>query len=342
MEFTLAELAVRFGLELSGDPAARVSSVATLKAAAPGQLAFLANIRYRKQLAGTGATVVVMAADAVADCPTSCLISGNPYASYARIAAVLHPPMKRTPGVDPTACIAATAQVATSASIGPMAVIGDGAVVGERVQVGAHCVIGERVRVGNDCDLGTRTVLCRDVVLGERCVLQPGAVIGSEGFGFARDTDGYVKVPQLGSVRIGNDVEIGANTTIDCGAIDDTVIEDGVKLDNQVQVGHNCRIGAHTVIAGCVGISGSTTIGKRCMIGGAVGMVGHLEIGDDVIISGFTMVTHSLPGPGMYSSGMPAVEAGDWRKQVARLRRLEGMERRLRRLERGPDSGEKA
>ncbi len=165
--------------------------------------------------------------------------------------------------------------------------------------------------------------ICRDVSVGARCVFKPGSVVGSDGFGFAPDTDGYVRVPHIGSVRIGNDVDVGANTTIDRGTIEDTVIEDGVKLDNQVQVGHNCRIGAHTVIAGCVGISGSSIIGSRCMIGGAVGIAGHLEIGDGVVVTGYSLVTRSLPGPGVYSSGMPAIEAAKWRRAVARLHRLE-------------------
>ena len=172
-----------------------------------------------------------------------------------------------------------------------------------------------------------------ELLIGQRCVMHAGAVIGADGFGFAPDRDGYVKVPQVGGVRIGNDVEIGANTTVDRGAIDDTVIEDGVKLDNLVQVGHNVRIGEHTVVAGCAGISGSTTIGKRCMIGGSAGLVGHIELGDDVLITGLTMVTRSLKGPGIYSSGMPSLPAAEWRKTVARLRRLQRLERRVASLE---------
>jgi UDP-3-O-[3-hydroxymyristoyl] glucosamine N-acyltransferase len=182
-------------------------------------------------------------------------------------------------------------------------------------------------RLGDDCRLEAGVTICHGVTAGARCTFKPGAVVGSEGFGHAPDVDGYVKVPQLGSVRLGDDVEIGANTTVDRGTIEDTVIADGAKLDNQVQVGHNCRIGAHTVIAGCVGISGSSVIGSRCMIGGAVGIAGHLEIGDDVVVTGYSLVTHSLPGPGMYSSGMPAIEAGRWRRAVARLHRLDAPRR---------------
>jgi UDP-3-O-[3-hydroxymyristoyl] glucosamine N-acyltransferase len=170
-------------------------------------------------------------------------------------------------------------------------------------------------------------MICRGVVIGRRCTLKTGAVVGGDGFGFAPDSDGYVRVPHLGSARLGDDVDVGANTTIDRGTLDDTVIGDGVKLDNQVQVGHNCRIGAHTVIAGCVGISGSAIIGSRCMIGGAVGIVGHLEIGDGVVVTGYSMVSRSLPGPGVYSSGIPAIEASKWRRAVARLRRLDARDR---------------
>jgi UDP-3-O-[3-hydroxymyristoyl] glucosamine N-acyltransferase len=202
-------------------------------------------------------------------------------------------------------------------------VIGAGAVVGERCSIGPNCVVGERVRLGDDSRLQAGVTLCEGVVAGRRCSFKAGAVVGSDGFGFAPDDDGYVKVPHVGGVRLGDDVEVGANTTVDRGTIDDTVIGDGVKLDNQVQVGHNCRIGAHTVIAGCVGISGSSIIGSRCMIGGAVGIAGHLEIGDGVVVTGYSLVSHSLPGPGVYSSGWPAIEAGQWRRAVARLRRLD-------------------
>ena len=225
--------------------------------------------------------------------------------------------------------------VAASAWIGPNAVIGAGAVIGERCSIGPNCVIETGVRLGDDCRLQAGVTLCQGVIAGARCTFKAGAVVGSDGFGFAPDVDGYVKVPHLGSVRLGDDVEVGANTTIDRGTIEDTVIGDGVKLDNQVQVGHNCRIGAHTVIAGCVGISGSSIIGSRCMIGGAVGIAGHLEIGDEVVVTGYSLVTHSLPGPGIYSSGMPAIEAAKWRRTVARLHRLDARAGAARKAGRG-------
>ena len=331
---TLGEIAVRYGLDLAGDPAQVVEGVAPLADAAPGTLTFCTGAKYRKQLAATRATAVVLPRELAGECPVAALISARPYASYARIAAGLHPPPAVAAGRAPGAQVAPTARVAASAWIGPNAVIGAGAVIGERCSIGPNCVIEAGVRLGDDSRLQAGVTLCHDVVAGSRCTFKSGAVVGGDGFGFAPDVDGYVKVPHLGTALLGDDVEIGANTTIDRGTIGDTVIGDGVKLDNQVQVGHNCRIGAHTVIAGCVGISGSSIIGSRCMIGGGVGIVGHLEIGDDVIVTGASMVTRSLPGPGIYSSGMPAIEAATWRRTVARLHRLEG--RRRGRGSRGP------
>jgi len=327
MAMTLGEIAVRYGLDLAGDPSQVVEGVAALAAATPGTLTFCTGAKYRKQLAATRATAVVLPRELAAECPVAALISARPYASYARIAASLHPPAAVVAGRAPGAQVAPTARVADSAWIGPNAVIGAGAVIGERCSIGPNCVIEAGVRLGDDCRLQSGVTLCHDVVVGSRCAFKAGAVVGGDGFGFAPDTDGYVKVPHLGGARLGDDVEVGANTTIDRGTIEDTVISDGVKLDNQVQVGHNCRIGAHTVIAGCVGISGSSIIGSRCMIGGGVGIVGHLEIGDEVIVTGASMVTRSLPGPGIYSSGMPAIEAAAWRRTVARLHQLEGRRR---------------
>ena len=335
MAITLGEIAVRYGLELAGDPGQAIDGVAALAAATPGKLTFCTGSKYRKQLAATRATAVVLPRELVAHCPVAALISSRPYASYARIAAGLYPPAAVVAGRAPGVQVAPSAQVAASSWIGPNAVVGAGAVIGERCSIGPNCVIEDGARLGDDCRLQAGVTLCHETVVGARCVFKAGAVVGGDGFGFAPDADGYVKVPHLGGVRLGNDVEVGANTTIDRGTIEDTVIGDGVKLDNQVHVGHNCHIGAHTVIAGCVGISGSTSIGSRCMIGGAVGIAGHLEIGDDVAVTGFSMVSRSLPGPGVYSSGLPVIEAAKWRRTVARLHRLES-----RRRGRGtPDSG---
>lgn len=334
MSASLGELAVRFGCELRGDPDLRISHVATLANAGPGALAFLANPRYRPQLAGTGASAVVVEAAEAANCPCAALVAANPYATYARIATLLHPQPQRSPGVHPTAVVDPSAQVDVSAHVGALAVIGARVRVGPRAQVGPHCVLEEDVGIAADVVLTARVTLCRGVQVGARSVLQPGVVVGGDGFGFAPEHGGWLKVPQVGSVRIGADVEVGANTTIDRGAIDDTVIEDGVKLDNLIQVGHNVRIGEHTAIAGCVGISGSTQIGRRCQIGGAVGIGGHLTIVDDVIITGYSMVSRSINRAGVYSSGIPFEEARVWRRMVAQFKRIERLGNRITRLER--------
>ncbi|MDB6085789.1 MAG: UDP-3-O-(3-hydroxymyristoyl) glucosamine N-acyltransferase [Gammaproteobacteria bacterium] len=325
--YSLGELAVRFGLELRGDPAVRVSHVATLSHAREGSLSFLANSRYRKHLRSTRAAAVVVSAEDADGCPAAALVDPNPYLAYARIATLIYPAAAMTAGVHSSAVVAAGAHVAASACIGPLCVIEAGAEIGERAQVGAGCTILAGARVGNDTQLMPRVSLYAGVSIGERCLLHTGAVIGADGFGFAPDAGTWFKVPQVGSVRIGDDVEIGANTTIDRGAIDDTIVENGAKLDNQIQVGHNVVIGAHTAIAACTGISGSTTIGRRCMIGGMVGFAGHLTIADDVVITGCSLVSASIREPGSYSSGMPSVETRHWRRMVANLRRFGEKER---------------
>jgi UDP-3-O-[3-hydroxymyristoyl] glucosamine N-acyltransferase len=323
-EFSLGELAVRFGLTLRGDPSLNVRSVATISRANSGALTFLANSRYRRQLESTRATAVILSAEDEAHCPVAALIDPNPYLAYARIASLMHPEMTPEPGIHPSAVVADGAQIASSASIGPLAVIEEGARIGERVFVGPGCIVQKGASVGADSTLRSRVNLYPGVTLGQRCILHAGAVVGADGFGFAPNDGTWVKVPQVGSVRIGDDVEIGANTTIDRGAIDDTVVENGVKLDNQIQVGHNVTIGAHTAIAACTGISGSTVIGQRCMIGGMVGFAGHLTIADDVVVTGCSLVSASIKKPGSYSSGMPTVETRLWRRMVAHLRRLDG------------------
>jgi UDP-3-O-[3-hydroxymyristoyl] glucosamine N-acyltransferase len=323
-EFSLGELAVRFGLTLRGEPSLTVRSVATLSRANSGALSFLANSRYRRQLESTRATAVILNAEDEAHCPVAALIDPNPYLAYARIATLLHPDMPAEPGIHPSAVVASGARVASSASIGPLAVIEEGAQIGERVRIGPGCVVQKGASVGADSTLWSQVNLYPGVTLGQRCILHAGAVVGADGFGFAPNAGVWLKVPQVGSVRIGDDVEIGANTTIDRGAIDDTVVENGVKLDNQIQVGHNVTIGAHTAIAACTGISGSTVIGQRCMIGGMVGFAGHLTIADDVVVTGCSLVSASIKKPGSYSSGMPTVETRLWRRMVAHLRRLDG------------------
>lgn len=330
----LGDLATRFGCDLVGDPAARVHRVSTLASAGEGDLAFLANPKYRRYLEQSRATAVVVSDVAVEDCPGNALVAKDPYVVYARIAQLLYavPP---TPGErHPAAVCDPSARIADSARIGPGAVIEANAVIGERARIGPNCVVGHDSHIGSEAVLVANVTVGHGVHIGRRVTLHPGAVIGADGFGYARDDAQWVKVPQVGSVVLGDDVDVGAGTTIDRGAVEDTVIEEGVKLDNQIQIGHNVRIGAHTIIAACSGVSGSTVIGKRCLIGGAVGFVGHLKIADDVTVTGQTMVNRSITEPGgVYSSALPMDDAVRWRKNSARFRRLDDLARTVKRLQ---------
>ena len=334
MSVSIGELAVRFGCELRGDPDTRVERVATLANADQHSLAFLANPRYRSQLAATRAAAVVTSARDASASPAALLLCANPYATYARIAALLHPPPPLAPGVHPTALIAADTDIDPSAEVGPFTTIAERVTIGARAVIGPHCHLAPGVTVAADARLVARVTLGAGVQIGARSVLQPGVVIGADGFGFAPEKGTWLKVPQVGSVRVGADVEVGANTTIDRGAIEDTVIEDGVKLDNLIMIAHNVRIGAHTAIAACTGVSGSTTIGKRCMIGGMTGFAGHITIADDVVLTGHSQVSHSIKSAGVYSSTLPIEEVHTWRRLVARFKRSGLLEQRLRRLER--------
>jgi len=320
---SLGELATRFGLELTGDPALVVERVATLANAAPGTITFLANPRYRPALAATRASAVVLRGADRAACPVAALVAADPYLAYARIAQLLHPTLAVVPGVDPSASVAPGARIATDAAIGPRAVIGAGTVVEAGAAIGAGSVLGAGCRIGAGTRLAANVTLYDGVVVGARCLIHSGAVLGADGFGIAPSGAGWVKVPQLGTVRLGDDVEVGANTTIDRGAIEDTVLEDGVKLDNQIQVGHNVVIGAQTAIAGCTAIAGSTRIGKRCMIAGGVGIAGHLTIVDEVVVTAKTFVTHSIAKQGVYSGSLGFDEQRRWRRNAARFRRLD-------------------
>ena len=334
MSLSLGELAVRFGCELRGDPDTHVERVAPLANADERSIAFLANPRYRAQLAATRAGAVVLNGASADQCPTAVLLCDNPYATFARIAAILHPLPQLDPGVHASAVVAASARLDPSAQVGAYTIIGPNVVVGARAFIGPHCCLEEGVTLGADVRLVARVTLCRGVQIGARAVLQPGVVIGGDGFGFAPERGTWLKVPQLGAVRVGADVEIGANTTIDRGAIDDTVIEEGVKLDNLIQIGHNVHIGAHSALAACIGIAGSTTIGKRCMIGGACGFAGHISVADDVVITGHSSISNSIPRAGVYSSTLPVEEVHAWRRLVARFKRSGVLDARLRRLER--------
>jgi UDP-3-O-[3-hydroxymyristoyl] glucosamine N-acyltransferase len=333
MTMTLGELAVRFGCELRGDPAATVDSVASLAQASDRAVSFLANPKYVEQLKGTRAGAVILDARSAAHSPVATLVAANPHATFARVAGLLHPDPPLKPGVHPLAAVAPGAHIDPSAEIGAHACIATGVRIGPRCLIGPGSVVEPHAVIGEDTRLMARAFIGHHVKIGVRCIVQPGAVIGADGFGFAPEKGTWIKVPQVGSVTVGDDAEIGANTTIDRGAIEDTVIEDGVKLDNLIMIAHNCRIGAHTAIAACVGIAGSTTVGKRCIIGGRVGLTGHITLCDDVVVLGTSFISHSISKPGVYSSALPSEEAGVWRRIVGRIKRLDSMAKRLRALE---------
>jgi UDP-3-O-[3-hydroxymyristoyl] glucosamine N-acyltransferase len=333
MPISLGELATRFGCDLVGDPDVEVDSVAALATAGPRSLSFYTNPRLLPQLASTRAAAVVLRADDAASAPSAALLSGNPYATYARIAGLLHPEAAPVPGVHPSAVVAPSARVASSAEIGAHVSIGPNSVVGERVIVGAGSVIGADCELSADVRLAARVTLVRRVVIGERSIVHPGAVIGADGFGNAMTPEGWIRVPQLGGVRIGSDVEIGANSTVDCGALGDTVIADGVRIDNLCMIAHNVKLGAHTALAAMTGIAGSTEVGARCLFGGQSGAVGHIRICDDVVVSGRAMVTKDITEPGVYASSFPCEPVREWNRKVARVRRLDGLYERVAKLE---------
>jgi len=330
----LADLAALTGARLDGDGELRVTRVATLERAEPGTLSFLANPRYRPLLATTRASAVIVRPE---DCDAASLprlVTENPYAAYAKVAAALHPPERPAAGIHPAASVARSARVAASAAIGAGAVIGEDATIGERVVVGPLCSVGAGTTLADDVTLHAGVVLYPRIVVGPRTVIHGGAVIGADGFGMAEEGGRWIKIMQVGRVVIGADVEIGANTTIDRGAIDDTVIEDDVKLDNQIQVGHNCVIGAHTAIAGCVGIAGSTRIGRHCRIGGAAMISGHLEIPDHTTVSGGTTIHSTVREAGIWTSVVPAMLHAQWRRVMSQLRRIPDLTDRVSALER--------
>jgi UDP-3-O-[3-hydroxymyristoyl] glucosamine N-acyltransferase len=332
---TLGQLAEHVGGRIHGDAGCRIDGVATLQNAKSGDISFLANPRYTKYLATTAASAVIISEAYKAACPANAnaLVVADPYLSYAQIATLLNPPAAMRQGRHPSAVVDDASTIDPSAWIGPQCVIEEGVEIGAGVMLGPGCVIGRDSRIGAGSRLVANVTVCHGSRLGKRVVLHPGVVIGSDGFGLANDGGNWVKVPQLGGVIIGDDVEIGANTTVDRGALDNTIIEDGVKLDNQIQVAHNVYIGAHTAVAGCTGIAGSARIGSRCTIGGGVGIVGHTEIADDVHITGMSFVAHSIRKPGVYSSGTPLEANREWRRNYARFHQLDDMARRLRQLE---------
>lgn len=334
--YSLREIVERFGGEIAGDPETRVRQVATLESATSGAIAFLANDRYLRQLGATRAGAVIVGEAVRAATRVPRIVCANPYAYFARVSALFNPEREPTPGVHATAVVDASAALARDVEIGPLAVVGRNVRVGTGSVIGAGCYIGDGVAIGSRARLNPNVTVYHDCVLGDRVIVHSGVVIGADGFGIAMDEGRWVKVPQIGRVVIGDDVEIGANTTVDRGALDDTVIEEGAKLDNQIQIGHNVRIGAHTAIAGCVGIAGSVKIGRHCRIGGASGITGHLSIADHVEISAFTLITKSIDRPGTYTGAYAFEPHSEWRRNAAQLRHLNELAERVRALEKKP------
>ena len=333
MPIRLGELAEQFDCELIGDASVIVDAVGSLPNAGPGALSFLSSSKFKKQLAATKAAAVILRAADAGDCPTAALITDNPYACYANMANVLCPPPIYEPGVHPSAVVAANATIDDTAHVAANAVVEDRARIGANSSIGPGTVVGPDCIIGDNCRLHANVTFVRNVSVGDRCIFHSGSVVGADGFGNAMTPDGWVKVPQVGGVRIGNDVEIGSATTVDCGAIDDTIIEDGVRLDNQIQIAHNVHVGAHTAMAAGCAIAGSAHIGKRCMFAGMVGMAGHIEVCDDVIVNGKGMISRSITEPGVYASNFPIEPVRNWNRLVAKVRRLDKLIERVGKLE---------
>jgi UDP-3-O-[3-hydroxymyristoyl] glucosamine N-acyltransferase len=335
----LGDLAKAVGVDLSGDPDIPITGVGALQNAVEGQISFLSSKKFRRFLPDTRASAVILTAADAQACPTAALLSDNPYLTYARVASRLFPAPENPTGCHASAVVAETAQLHPSAWVGPCAVIGERVRLGPHVYVGAGSVIEDDCVVGESTRLSAKVILCQATQVGARCLLHPGVVLGADGFGFANDAGRWEKVPQLGRVIIGDDVEIGANTTIDRGALEDTVVENGVKLDNLIMLAHNVSIGEHTAIAGACAIAGSTQVGRHCTFGGMTGLAGHLTIGDNVHFSGASQVTRSFTKPGYYSGNLPAMDNTDWRRAVARIRHLDEMAKRLKNLEKQMSGG---
>jgi UDP-3-O-[3-hydroxymyristoyl] glucosamine N-acyltransferase len=331
--YTLGSIVERFGGELVGDAEIVVKQVAPLTSALTWHISFLTNSKYCRQLKNCRAGAVIMgfAERDATNLPR--ILSDNPYAYFAKVSALLNPQLVEEPGIHPTAIIDQTATVPATATIGAFAFVGKSVIIGEQSVIGAGCFLGAGVEVGDNSLLYPQVVIYHGCVIGKRAILHSGAVIGADGFGIAMEEGRWIKVPQIGRVIIGDDVEIGANTTVDRGALDDTIIEDGVKLDNQIQIAHNVRIGAHTAMAGCAGVAGSAKIGKHCTIGGGAVILGHLEIADGVNISAGTLVTKPIAKAGTYTSVMPFSAHQDWLKNAAHLRHLDKMAEKLNDLE---------
>ncbi|WP_280546365.1 UDP-3-O-(3-hydroxymyristoyl)glucosamine N-acyltransferase [Halomonas sp. 11-S5] len=337
---TLAEIAERLGAHLEGDGGRRVCGLATLREAEPDQVAFLANRAYLKDLPGTRAAAVLLPPGHAESCPVARLEMDNPYLGYAELSRLFDPLAGRTPaGIHPTALVADDVRLGAEVAIGPQAVIESGVELGDEVVIGPGCVVGANSRIGPGSRLHANVTVCHGVVIGARAILHSGCVIGGDGFGFAHDGSRWHKIAQLGGVVLGDDVEVGSCSSIDRGALGDTLIGDDVKIDSQVQIAHNVQIGDHSALAGCVGIAGSTRVGRHCMLGGGVGLSGHLTIADGVQVTGMSLVTNSILEPGIYSSGTGAMDNAQWRRNAVRFKQLDDIARRLARLEKAGRSG---
>lgn len=330
---TLAEIAAYLQAELQGDGAVEIHRLATLEEADATSVAFLANPAYRRHLATTKAGAVILKAEDADACQGNRLVHADPYLAFARLTALFDRAPRPARGVHGSAVVADDAVLGEGVAIGPHAVIGAGAIIGAHTVVGPNTVVEAHCNVGEHCHLAANVTLYHGVRLGNRVIIHSGAVIGADGFGFASDRGQWVKIHQLGGVIVGDDCEIGACTTIDRGALSDTVLGRGVKLDNHCQIAHNVRIGDYTAMAAYVGISGSTVIGRHCIFAGRAGTVGHVTICDNVVVTAASVVTKSLHQPGSYSSGVPLAKTEEWRKNAVRFNQLDRLAERIRKLE---------
>ncbi len=333
MNRKLGDIAEQFQLECRGDADTLVSGIASLQEAGSDQLAFLFNSRYKSLLATTDAAALVLRPADAADCKQPVLLADNPRMAQALIATLFDTLPITSPGIHPTAVISDQAEIGGGVAIGANAVIGAGARIGEGVIIGAGCQVGEASRLGAGCRLFPNVVLYHDVQLAAGCVIHSGVVLGADGFGFEPDPDGFVKIPQVYGVRIGKDVEIGAGSTIDRGALNHTCIGDNCKLDSQVQLGHGAMIGRNTLISGCTAIAGSTKIGSYCLIGGAVGIIDNIELADHVEVTAMTLVSRSILRRGRYSSGTGLMPSNRWKRSIVGFGKLDAILKRLKRLE---------
>ena len=333
MKISLSDLSKQFGLPQAGNDDHIIDGVSTLSNAKINQLSFLANLKYKSELANTEAGIVILTKQDSEGFEGNALITDDPYLMFAKIASLFQKNNNQSIQIHKTAIIARTANIEDGVAIGAYCVVGENTSIQKGTRLDAHVTIGDDCEIGSDCLIKPNVVVSNDCIIGSRVILHPGAIIGADGFGLARDENNWIKVPQLGAVRLGDDCEIGANTTIDRGTLDDTVLEQDVRLDNQIQIAHNVHIGKHTVMAGCSAVAGSAKIGSNCLIGGGVGIVGHLEICDNVTLQSMALVTHSITKPGSYSSVAPLQKTNDWRKNAVRTKQLDKIARKLSKLE---------